>query len=358
MRKKLVFPIVLALALAHCGGKAEKNTGPQGGEVKFSVKTFPVKVEEIKRSLSFSGTVQAWKKMNIIPKISGKVKRIYVDEGESVRKGQLLAELDSEQAEIQLQQAKGALLAARANFQDARKNFLRAKKLLAQEAISKQQFEKAQLAFQAAKGQLKQAEAAVKLAEFVINSSKLTAPFSGIITNKLKEEGDFVNPGMGGFGGSPGILVLMDFSRVKVYVDVPSSKIDLITKGSPAIVVWRDRTFKGKVFSVSQAADPTSKTFRVGVEAENPGLLLKPGTDVLVRIIYRRKKALAIPARAIVEGNFAFVVDKGVARKRRLRLGLAGDRFVEVVEGVSRGEKVVVEGLFGLYDGAKVEEEK
>ncbi len=358
MKKGLVLIIPLVFALSFCG-KGEGRADAKGEtQVSFTVKTFPAQILTIRKSLSFTGIVEASKKANIVPKISGKIKRIYVEEGERVKKGQLLVELDSEQAQIQLQQAKGALLAAQANFRNAKKNFLRAKRLLSEHAISQQQYEKAQLAFQAAKGQLEQAKAAVKLAEFLIKSSKLRAPFSGIITNKLKEEGDFVNPAMGGFGSGPGILVLMDFSRVKVYVDVPSSSINLIHKGSPAEIIGKDLTLRGKVFSVSEAADPTSKTFRVGVMAENPGLRLKPGTDVSVRIIYSQKQALAIPIKAVVEGNYAFVVKEGVARKRRLRLGLKGDQFVEVLSGINPGEKVVVEGIFGLYDGAKVEEEK
>ncbi len=350
--------LLLSLLFAFCGGPSGGRQGVKEEKVKFKVKTQRVTYREIRKSLLYSGTVEAYKKQNIIPKINGKIKRIYVEEGQKVSEGQLLAELDTEQAEIQLRQAEAALEAARANLKDAERNFHRAVKLLKEQAISRQQYEKMELALKAARAQKKQAEAAVEMARFLIRSSRLRAPFSGIITNKLKEEGDFVNPGMGGFGGGAGILVLMNFERIKVYVDVASSKIDLIKVGNPALIKWKNIELEGRVFSVAQAADPASKTFRVGILAENRDLLLKPGTDVQVRLIFARKRALAVPLSSLVEGKSVFVVEKGRAIRRKVKTGLVGDELVEIVQGLKEGDRVVVENLFGLYDGALVEEEK
>ncbi len=358
MRTLKYSALILSLLLAFCGGPSGGKGRVKEEKVKFKVKTQRVRYREVRKSLLYSGTVEAYRKQNIIPKINGKIKKIYVEEGQKVSKGQLLVELDTEQAEIQLRQAEAALEAAKANLQDAKRNFRRAVRLLKEQAISRQQYEKMELALKAAKAQKKQAEAAVEMAKFLIRSSKLRAPFSGIITNKLKEEGDFVNPGMGGFGGGAGILVLMNFDRIKVYVDVASSKIDLVKIGIPAIIRWKDTELEGRVFSVSQAADPTSKTFRVGILADNKDLLLKPGTDVQVRIIFASKRALAVPLSSLVDGKSVFVVEKGIARKKEVKTGLVGDEFVEIVQGLKEGDKVVVENLFGLYDGALVEEEK
>lgn len=355
MRK--VIPVVLTflLLLPFCGRAKKESDEVKVGEVKFKVHAAPVKKVLVTKSLSYPGIVEAYRVENITPKITGKIKRIYVEEGDKVSKGQLLVELDTEQAEIQLKQALGALEAAKASFEDAKKNYERGKKLLAEEAISKQQFEKLELAYKAAKGQLEQAKAAVELARFLINSSRLYAPFSGVITSKLKNEGDFVNPAMGGFSSGSGIVVLMNFEKVKVYVDVPSSKIDLIKKGQSAVIKWKDYIIRGKVFSLSQAADPASKTFKVGVLADNENLVLKPGMDVEVKIIYFEKEAIAVPRSALLEGGYVFVVDKGVVHRRKVDLGIEGDELVEVLHGLRPGELIVVSNLFGLYDGAKVE---
>jgi len=360
MKEKKYIAIILLFAvsiLSYCGRGGDKAS-TSFTEVKFKVQTVTVKEELVVKSLSFSGIVEAYKKENITPKITGKIKRIYVEEGDKVKKGQLLAELDTEQAEIQFKQAEGALEAAQANFEDAKKNYERGKKLLKEDAISKQQFEKLELAYKAAEGQLKQAKAALELAKFMINSSRLYAPFSGIVTSKLKEEGDFINPGMGGFGSGAGVLVLMNFEKIKVYTDVPSSVVHLIKKGIPAEIKWKEGIIPGKVFSIAQAADPASKTFKVGILAENRNLALKPGTDVDVRIIYQSKKALAVPSNAILEGNYVFVIENGIAHKRNIKTGLQGDTMTEILGGLSAGEKVIVGNIFGLYDGAKVEEEK
>ncbi len=359
--KKILVAIFLipVFLLSFCGESSGKKRADKESEVKFKVKTAIVREVLIERSLKYSGTVQAFKKENVTPKIAGKIKKIYVEEGDRVRKGQLLAELDTEQAKIQLKQARAALEAATASFLDAKKNYERAMRLLAEEAISRQQFEKLELAYKAARANLDQAKAAVELAKFMIRSSMLYASFSGIITSRLKEEGDFVNPGMGGFGGSGGgILVLMNFRKILVDVDVPSGKINVVKMGLPAAVVQGDKKLEGKVYSIAQAADPASKTFKVEVIADNKDLAIKPGTDADVEIIYLRKKAVGIPLSALLDNKYVFVVKNGRVEKRPVVTGILGNKFVEVKEGLVSGERIVVGNLFGLYDGALVEEEK
>lgn len=349
--------LISAFLLPFCGGNAGKSVNKES-EVKFKVKTAIVRESLIEKSLNYSGTVRAFRKENVTPKIAGKIRKIYVEEGDRVKKGQLLAELDTEQARIQLKQAEAALDAATANFIDAKKNYERAKRLLAEEAISRQQFEKLELAYKAAKANVENAKAAVELAKFMINSSMLYASFSGIVTSKLKDEGDFINPGMAGFGGGGGILVVMDFRKILVDVDVPSGKIDLVKIGMPAVVIQGGKRIEGKVYSVAQAADPASKTFKVEVIAENRDLAFKPGTDVDVEIIYLQKKAVAVPISALQDNKYVFVVKNGRAEKREIVTGVVGNRFVEVKKGLVPGERIVVGNLFGLYNGALVEEEQ
>lgn len=359
MKSKKQFMVTLLIftfVLPFCGRNAGKSV-ERGSEVKFKVKTAIVRESSIEKSLNYSGTVQAFRKENVTPKIAGKISKIYVEEGDRVKKGQLLAELDTEQARIQLNQAEAALDAATANFIDAKKNYERAKRLLAEEAISRQQFEKLELAYKAAKANLDKARTAVELARFMINSSMLYASFSGIVTSKLKEEGDFINPGMAGFGGGGGILVLMDFRKILVDVDVPSGKIDVVKKGMPAVVIQGDKRIEGKVYSVAQAADPASKTFKVRVIAENRDLVFKPGTDVDVEIIYFRKKAVAVPISALQDNKYVFVIKNDRVEKREIVTGVVGNRLVEVKKGLVPGERIVVGNLFGLYNGALVEEE-
>jgi len=358
MKRKILvlLSIIVMMTLPFCGSSTKGNKKFQ--EVKFKVNTAAVREAVVKKTLSYYGTVEAFRKENIIPKITGKIRKIYVDEGDKVKEGQLLVELYSEQSEIQLKQAKAVLEAARLNFEDAKRNYKRGESLVKEEAISEQQFEKLQLAYKAAKARKDQAKAAVELAEFMIASSKLHAPFSGVITSKLKNEGDFINPAMGGFSGGSGILVLMDFSKVKVYVDVPSGKINLLRKGMPSYVIQGQRSIDGKIFSISQAADPASKTFKVGILAENKNFSLKPGTDADVKIVYLEKKAMAIPKSALVEGKYVFAVKNSVASKVAVKTGIEGDKMVEVLRGLRPGERIVVGNLFGLYDGAKVEEAK
>ncbi len=358
MKRYLAITLSLVLILAGCAGKARKEK-EKATEVAFKVGVVEVDRGRVMRVLKYTGIVEAWKKANIVPEIAGKIARIYVDEGQRVKKGQLLAELETERIKLQLQQARAALEAAKANLEDAERNYQRAKRLLAQQAISKQQFEKIELAYRAAKAQVQQAEAAVRLAEHALKVSYMRAPFDGVIAEKLKEEGDFVNPTMGGFGGGPGVLVLVNFDRVKVYVQVPSSDIHKIRIGQEAYVYNQSGRTRGRVDFIAQYADPLSKTFKVGIVADNPEGIFKPGTFADVEIVYEKKEnVVRVPKQAIVNSKYVFVVEEGRARKRQIEPGLEGQRYVEIVSGLREGEKVVVRGLFGLYDGAPVEVEK
>lgn len=333
--------------------KAEKP-----GETPLPVKVIKAEFRELKEKLTFTGTIEPWRKMNIVPDISGKIARIYVKEGDRVIKGQLLAELDTQNLRLQLQQAEAALAAAQANFEDARKNKERMDRLFQEKAVSEQQYEKIKLAYEASKAQLEQAQAAVNLLRHNLEVSQMRAPFSGIVASKNANEGDVINPMMGSFSASSGVLTLMDFSKVKLAIEVSATEIGKIQKGQMAEIKvpnYPDKVFKGEVSLVNLAAEPTTKKFKVEVVVDNPDLVLRPGTfgEVIIEVA-SRTKTLVIPQKAIVEDRFVFVVEGDRARKKEVVIGLQTVNEVEILSGLKEGELVIVEGNFGLVDGSPI----
>ncbi len=352
--------LLLFLSLLYCqppAGETEKEKESFGAA---PVKVYKVRRQKISEKLLFTGVIEAWKKINVTPDIGGKIAKIHVEEGERVEKGQLLAEMDTRAIRLQLEQAEAALAVAEASYNDAQKNMERMKRLEKEDAVSDQEYEKIKLAFEAADAQLKQAKAALNLARYNLDVSLMKAPFSGVIASRNAEVGDVINPMMGGFSATSGVLTLMDFSRVKIEIDVSHRDIVRIQRGQPAqlrVTALPDKYFQGRVSIVNITADPTTKKFRVEVTVDNPHLTLRPNTFGEVSLeVSTHENALVIPQKAVLENKYAFRI-KGDNRVERVELilGLQNSDQIEIVSGLKEGDLVVVEGNFGLEDDTEIE---
>lgn len=338
--------------------------GEEGGtEEKFGaapVKVFKVQKQKISERLFYTGVIEAWNKINVTPDIGGKIAKIHVEEGDVVQKGQLLAELDTRAVRLQLEQAEAALAVAEANHNDAQKNMERMERLRKEDAASEQQYDQVKLAFEAAEAQLRQAQAAVNLSRYSLDVSLMKAPFGGVVASRNAEVGEVINPMMGGFSATSGVLTLMDFSRVKIEVDVSHQDVVRIKKEQRAqlrVTAFPDRVFQGKVSIVNITADPMTKKFRVEVTIDNPGLVLRPNTfgEVILEVS-THEQALVIPQKAVLENKYVFrVKDNETVEKIEVVLGLENADRIEVVSGLREGDLVVVEGNFGLEEGTQIE---
>ena len=323
------------------------------------VKVFKVRRDRITEKITYTSTLEAWTKINVTPEVGGKIARINVQEGDRVAPGQVLAELETETIRLQLRQAQAAVAVAEAAYADALRNKERMDRLIKENAVSEQQREKVQLAYDSAAAQLEQARAGLNLAQHALDISIMRAPFSGIIASKNAEVGDVINPMMGGFGGGAGgVLTLMDYSRVKIEIEVSQEAVIRMSKGQPAIVkiaALAGREFPGTVSLVNLTADPLSRKFRAEITADNPDLVLRPGTFGEVTLeVSSHADALVIPQKAVIGDRYVFVAEDGKAVRREIRLGLQNHTTVEVVSGISEGELVIVEGNYGLEDGSPI----
>jgi RND family efflux transporter MFP subunit len=350
--------LLIAGLLASCRPKnKEEAAAPSSGAAP--VKVFKVVKQRISEKLFYTGTIEAWQKITITPDVGGRIARIYVNEGDRVSKGQLLAEMDVESITLQLQQAEAALGVAKASFNNAQTNWERMERLFKEKAVSDQQYEQVRLARDAARAQMEQAQAAVNMAGHTLNVSIMRAPFVGIIASKNAEVGDVINPMMGGFSTASGVLTLVDFSRVKVRVDLSGNDIRLVRKGQTAIVKTPSipgREFSGTIQVVNLAADPQTKKFGVEVSVDNPDLALRPGTFGEITLeVETHENALVVPQKAILENKYVFIAQDGKAIKKEVTLGLQNTTLVEITGGLAEGALVIAEGNFGLEEGTPLE---
>ena len=352
--------LAAAMWLFSCQGS---QTAEEVQEESFGaspVAVFEARYQSISETIVHTGLIEAWRHANILPDIGGKIAGIYAEEGTRVRKGQVLAELDTRAASLQLDQAKAAMAVAEANYKDAMRNKERMERLSGENAVSEQQFEKITLAFEAADAQKQQAQAAVNLLKHQLDISRMTAPFAGVVASRNAEVGDMINPMMGGFSSTSGVFTLMDYSRIKINISVSQQDIVRIGKGQKAFITvsaYPGRVFEGIVSVVNVSADPITRKFDVQVRVDNPELLLRPNTFGEVKILVNTKdSALVIPQKAVLDNSYVFIVDENsTARKKEVTLGLQETDMVEILSGLNEGDRVVMEGNFGLDEGNVLE---
>jgi RND family efflux transporter MFP subunit len=362
MKKKLLYSglvFVILLSLFYCRTQQQEEIQEESFGTAL-VTVFKVSKQRISEKLVFTGVIEAWQTINITPEVGGRIAKIYVEEGDRVQKGQLLAELDTRATRLQLEQAEAFVAVAQANYNDAEKNMERMERLIKENAVSEQQYEKIKLVFESAEAQLNQAKAALNLSKYNLDVSIMEAPFSGVVASRNAEVGDVINPMMGGFSPNSGVLTLMDFSRVKIEVDVSHQDVVRIKKGQPAsmaVSAIPGRSFSGRVSVVNLTADPMTKKFHVEVASDNPDLILRPNTfgEIMIEVS-SHENALVVPQNAILENKYVFVVNEdNTVRRQEVNVGLENTDMVEILSGVQLGDRVVVEGSYGLDNGTKIE---
>ncbi len=354
----LLFSFVIIVSLSSCKKKSVKKETFSKSEIAFPVKIDSVRFGEISEYKTYPGIVKAQYTKVILPEVSGRIKKMYVEVGEKVKKGQLLFEIEDTLFKAQYEQAKSSFELSKIQLADAQKNYKRLKAVYEKNGISKAEFERAESSYKMAKENYKRAKALLDSAEFQFINTKVRAPFSGIITGKFKEEGDFINPAMGGFSQSAGVYTLESFKKVFVDIDVSESDSKLFSPGMMVEIISDNNILKGNLILVNKKVDPQSSTVRLRAEAENKDELILPGEIAVVRIHYKVKENAIYVKRSALSGNYVFVVKNSKAHKVLVKTGLINENYVEILSGLKPGEKVVVEGNYGLFDGAIIKEEK
>jgi len=361
----LLLPLAALAACGFGGSAAESRTDPLA--VRALVKVAPADIGTVERTLELTATVQAGRAVDLVTDFPGKIKELPVKVGDEVAAGALLARLDTEAARLQYEQAQATSGLAGLGMATAEREFGRAEALHASRSLTDQQFEQARAGLDMARLQKAQADAMAGLADKQVRGGVLTAPFGGVVSVVCCEVGEYFNPmTISPMGGPQGLVSLVDVSTVKADLQVSDRDIGLFEKGMAAHIlvdVLASRLPPGGlpavVESVGLAADPAARTFPVRVVAENPERVLRAGTHARVRLVLEaREGVVSVPPEAVVRLDdqvFVVIVQEGRARRVPVTLGLLGNEAVQILTGLQGGEQVVVEGNFGLPDGAVVD---
>jgi membrane fusion protein, multidrug efflux system len=296
------------------------------------LKDFALEVEAL-------GTVRARESVDITSKVADRVVAIHFEEGKQVARGDVLVELDSEEA-------RADLAAAEAAERDSSSQYQRSQELFQTRALSEAQLEQLQATMLANR-------ARVAAARSRVSERTIVAPFAGRVGLRNVSLGGLVSPG--------GVITTLDdLSVVKLDFSVPEIFLSTLETGLPIEArssAYPNATFKGRVESIDTRVDPTTRSIVVRALMQNRESRLRPGMFMTVRLVRLEAKALMLPESAVVPENsshFAFVVEQGRAHKREVELGRRRPGEVEILGGITAEDVVIIDGTMNVHDGSPV----
>jgi len=326
------------------GGKPGASAGKPGGGGAGAGPVIPVvatpsRTEHLSLEVEALGTARASESIDVTAKVSNLVTAIRFAEGQQVRKGDILVELDGAQARADLAVADAALKESASQLQ-------RSRELYETKVLSDQQIEQIESTYSANVARV--AAARARLSDTVIR-----APFDGRVGLRRASVGGLVAPGTV-------ITTLDDTSTIKLDFTVPERVVAAMKPGltlEARSVAYPGQVFEGKVASVDSRVDPNTRSVIVRALVPNDDGLLKPGMFLNVQLSRGTADVLVVPEESLVpeQGDvFVFVVQDGKASKRRIQTGQRAVGTVQVTDGLQAGEIVVTEGTQKLRDGASV----
>jgi membrane fusion protein (multidrug efflux system) len=399
--------LVVGFALFRGWALTQKKAAPQRtkrGDIPVQVST--VVSKPFIYSISMTGDITPLMQVDLFPRVTGYLERIHVHLGDSVRQGQTIAQIDrtdylqkvretearaaqakAQLAEIEtgpraeeLRQAEEAVRGAQSRFENARLHRERIEALFKRQVISKKEMDTSEMEFTVAESQLassrehlkllregarqevreasqarlKETEAILAQERIRLQHTQIIAPFSGEISRKYVDAGALVSP-------STPIMNLIHTETIKVVANVLEKDIPLLKVGMKAKIKTESfpgKIFEGRIARISSALEPATRTLQAEIEVPNPGRLLKPSMYARIDVVLLEKPhALVIPRYAVVlsDGSKAIFILKGnQAIRRPVVTGYEQDQYVEILEGASEGDQVIVKGQELIKDRSTV----
>lgn len=375
----------------------QKKAAPQ--RVKrgdIPVQVYPVLLKPLVYSVSMTGDITPLMQVDLFPKVSGYLEGIFVQIGDSVKQGQLIAQIDrtdylqkvkemearvalakAQLAEIEagarteeLRQAEEAVRSAQSRYENAKLHRERMEVLYQKQVISKKEWDLAEMEYtvagaqvasslehlkllkegarqetrEASRARLREAESLLNQERIRLQHTQILAPFSGEIHRRYVDAGALVSP-------STPIVNLIHTATLKVVAHVLEKDIPLIKTGMKATLTTESfpgKVFEGKIVRLNSALDPATRTLQAEIEIPNPLRMLKPSMFARIELVLLEKpRALLVPRYAVLMSNGSksvFVLEGNQAIQRRVVTGYEQDQYVEIVEGIREGERVIVKG--------------
>lgn len=336
MNVRTIIYVAAAVMAVSCGNNNSKTAEqPQAAEVRLpNVTIMAASYKDVPQSDVYTANVEAYAKNNIAPQSPSRIQKIYVEVGDFVRAGQIVAKMD----EVSLNQSK--LSMANDSLE-----YSRIKKLYEQGGVSKSDFDAMELKYNVTRSQYQN----------LLENTILRSPVSGVITARNYDQGDM-------YGGSP-IYVVEQITPVKLYVGISEmdytrvKKNDTVTLTADALP---GKTFTGRIARIYPTIDAATHTFTAEVNVANSDRLLRPGMYARVTVNFGSNHSIVVPDDCVVKQQGSgvrsvFVLQNdNTVKEVVVTLGRHFGTEYEILSGIAEGDKVVVKGQASLKNGSKV----
>lgn len=315
---------------------AAKAAVPKGAN---AVTTAVVKLENYATDIEAIGTVLADESTSIMPNVTETVTALHFDDGQHVKRGDLLATLSDAEEQAQLASAKSSLA-------EEEREITRLTGLVKDGAAPEARLQERQTMAEVARQKIREADA--KLAD-----RRIVAPFDGVLGLRRISVGALVSP-------TTVIATLDKIDVVKIDFSVPETALPHLKMGTEInahAAGAREKAYNGKLSQLDSRIDPVTRSVSARAEVPNPGHELKPGMLVNVRLAMEPRLSLSIPERALVPVGskaFVFTIGDGKAKRTEVKTGRRKPGYLEIISGVAEGQTIIADGIVGLQDGMAV----
>ena len=402
VRKIVIYALVVAVLLVGAFivkfiSSNSKTDNVMASENKLSVEVYKTELKNRMSGDTYKSTLEAYEQGIISSKISAKVTKVVVENGQYVNEGDTIAVLDDQDiqnsiktataqlevnekqvnsAEQQLNSTQTSLEKLKINVDDAQRNYDREKALFDAGAVSQSELDASEKALNASKADYNSGQANIEISKASIESAKasveaqkvnieklqndlnnvvIKAPISGVISEKNVNVGQIINQGAV-------LAKINDISYVFATIQVPQEKINDIKVGKPAEVTLEDNNtvHNGTLDSIDLSGDSTLRVFNCKIKMENNNKELLPGEYAKVNFsnTENNNKVITIPVSSLAgsEGDYyVFINDNGVASKVSVDIGDADENNVEIISGVKEGDEIICTNMSSLKDGCKID---
>lgn len=337
--------LVLFLLLAGCQQGDEQTGQSANEEDEDESPPVPVEVQAPIRGdiyAIYSGTapIEAYAEADVIAKVDGEVRELYVEEGDEVAKQQVLARLDGDRLRLELNES-------RARLDKMRRDFERNEELQEKGLISEGDYERLRYDLEAL-------QASYNLASLELDYTQIRAPIDGVISERYIKVGNTIKT------GDP-LFRVTSLDPLVTYLHVPEREFRQLAAGQDVridIDALAGAPVLAKVTRVSPIVDPETGTFKLTIEVGNNDRTIKPGMFGRMNIVYdQHENVLQVPRSAITEragSSYVYVVEDEVAVRRNIETGFSHEGMVEITSGLTDGEQIITVGHVGLKNESKV----
>jgi RND family efflux transporter MFP subunit len=344
--------LFLILIVMHSGCK--KNEAKVTEEKVMNVKVLAAEMKSFRPFVETIGTLKPNEEVIVSSEVDGIVKNLRVNEGSSVSKGMVLVEINETDYRLEVNRADAALRQAEASLANAKLEYERKASLYKEELVTKQQFDDISARLALADGELDRAKAGLSLAKEKLSKTKIYSPLEGIVREKRLTKGDYVRNGSQ-------LLWIVQTDPLKLSFTVPEKDMGKLKIGQDVLFkvdTYPDTEFKGKLGTIYPSLEEKTRTLQVEALVPNHDNRLKPGLFTKVTLYTgQARDIVVVPITAILYEDSrvkVFIAEGERAKERPVKIGTKYGEYLEIVEGIQKGEMVVVAGQNNLAEGVKM----